>query len=51
MHQSFKSYGFFTEGVDYAYGWIMPMGGASSGRVCACSLRSRLFFFIEVGLM
>ena len=23
-------------------GWILPTGGASSGRVCACSLRSRL---------
>ena len=23
-------------------GWIFPIGGASSGRVCACSLRSRL---------
>ena len=23
-------------------GWILPIGGASSGRVCACSLRSRL---------
>ena len=22
--------------------WILPIGGASSGRVCACSLRSRL---------
>ena len=25
-------------------GWILPIGGASSGRVCACSLRSRLVF-------
>ena len=25
-------------------GWILPMGGASSGRVCACSLRRRLVF-------
>ena len=24
--------------------WILPIGGASSGRVCACSLRSRLVF-------
>ena len=24
------------------HGWILPTGGASSGRVCACSLRSRL---------
>ena len=23
-------------------GWILPIGGASSGRVCSCSLRSRL---------
>ena len=23
-------------------GWILSIGGASSGRVCACSLRSRL---------
>ena len=23
-------------------GWILPIGGTSSGRVCACSLRSRL---------
>ena len=23
-------------------GWVLPIGGASSGRVCACSLRSRL---------
>ena len=22
--------------------WILPIGGASSGRVCSCSLRSRL---------
>jgi hypothetical protein len=26
-------------------GWILPIGGASSGTVCACSLRSRLVFF------
>ena len=25
-------------------GWILPIGGASSGRVCPCSLRSRLVF-------
>ena len=25
-------------------GWILPFGGASLGRVCACSLRSRLVF-------
>ena len=24
--------------------WILPSGGAESGRVCACSLRSRLVF-------
>ena len=23
-------------------GWILPIGGASSGRVCVCSLRGRL---------
>ena len=23
-------------------GWILPIGGASSGRVCTCSLRGRL---------
>ena len=23
-------------------GWILPIGGVLSGRVCACSLRSRL---------
>ena len=23
-------------------GWILPIGGVASGRVCACSLRSRL---------
>ena len=25
-------------------GWILPIAEASSGRVCACSLRSRLVF-------
>ena len=25
-------------------GWILPIGGVASGRVCACSLRSRLVF-------
>ena len=25
-------------------GWILPMCGASAGRVCTCSLRSRLVF-------
>ena len=24
--------------------WIWPIGGVASGRVCACSLRSRLVF-------
>ena len=24
--------------------WILPIGGASLGRVCACSLRSRLVY-------
>ena len=28
------------------YGLILPFGGASSGRVCACSLRSRLSFYL-----
>ena len=23
-------------------GWLLPIGGVASGRVCACSLRSRL---------
>ena len=27
-------------------GWIFPIGGGASGRVCACSLRSRLAYFI-----
>ena len=25
--------------------WILPIGGASSGRVCACSLRSMLVLY------
>ena len=25
-------------------GWILPIGGSASRRVCACSLRSRLVF-------
>ena len=25
-------------------GWILPIGGALLGRVCSCSLRSRLVF-------
>ena len=25
-------------------GWILPIGGASSGRVCSCSLRIRLVY-------
>ena len=25
-------------------GWVLPVGGVASGRVCACSLRSRLVF-------
>ena len=25
-------------------GWILPIGGALSGRVCVCSLHSRLVF-------
>ena len=27
--------------------WILPTGGATRGRVCACSLRSRLVFYFE----
>ena len=26
-------------------GWILPIGAALSGRVCACSLHSRLVFY------
>ena len=26
-------------------GWIWPIGGDASGRVCVCSLRSRLVLF------
>ena len=29
-------------------GWIVPFGGASSGRVCACSLHSRLVFIKRI---
>ena len=25
--------------------WVLPVGGVASGRVCACSLRSRLVYF------
>ena len=28
--------------------WILPIGGASSGRVCAYSVRSRLVFFLTM---
>ena len=42
--QWFKSYGHFAEGVD------LPVGGVALGRVCACSLRSRLVFEIGQGL-
>ena len=28
---------------------ILPSGGVASGRVCACSLHSRLFFFMFEG--
>ena len=27
-------------------GWILPIGGVASERVCACSLRSRLVFIL-----
>ena len=27
-------------------GWILPMGGVASGRVGACSLRSRLVLYL-----
>jgi hypothetical protein len=26
--------------------WVLPISGVASGRVCACSLRSRLVFSI-----
>ena len=39
LHQ-LKIYGIFGE-----LGFILPSGGVPSGRVCACSLRSRLVFF------
>ena len=29
-------------------GWNLPTGGASSGRVCACSLRSRLVSILNM---
>ena len=32
-------------------GLILPIGGASSGRVCACNLHSRLVSFILVKKM
>ena len=25
-------------------GWVLPVGGVASGRVCACSLHSRVVF-------
>ena len=28
-------------------GLILHIGGVASGRVCACSLRNRLFFYIK----
>ena len=28
-------------------GWILPIGGASLGRVCTCSLRSRLVYVLK----
>ena len=30
-------------------GYILPIGGVASGRVCACSLRSRIVFFLQRG--
>jgi hypothetical protein len=30
----------------FVNGSILPIGGASSGRVCSCSLRSRLVVYI-----
>ena len=27
-------------------GWILPIGGVALGRVCACSLRSKLVFLL-----
>ena len=32
-------------------GWIFPIGGASSGRVCSCSLRSRLVLLAVLAIM
>ena len=31
--------------------WVLPIGGASSGRVCACSLRSRLVLVCLMNLL
>ena len=28
---------------------ILPLGGVASGRVCACSLRSRLVLYCDIG--
>ena len=56
-HQWFKSYGHFTEGVDFAYLWTFSGGGSALvflmtltatvkmlEKVCVCRLRSRLVF-------
>ena len=32
-------------------GWILPNGGASLGRVCACSLRSRLVYNVPAWII
>ena len=43
LHHWFKSYGHFSGGVDFAH----CIGGVASGRVCVCSLRSRLVFYMK----
>ena len=45
MHHWFKSYGHFTERG------ILPIGGVASGRVCACSLRTRVGGLFTVHLI
>ena len=32
-------------------GWLLPIGGVALGRVCACSLRSKLVFFNIAGIV
>ena len=33
--------------VIFLNGWILPVGGVAFGRVCSCSLRSRLVLFVN----